>query len=186
MVVTSEASAQIANGPPPAISQLNVLPRVMPLREILRLPNKPSSKLEGSIIVTEGYLIRAIAIKPMKSLHSSGVEPHYRVHLLRKKPSYLKRLSSSSHAIIATIPARFLEAKIDVNGALISVVGARVRIIGTLKLDLSRKEHLNRSQGSLWEIRAVSDVQLCPDESCPLLPDPEPPISSEAATRWMP
>ena len=72
-VVLSLALAQVpaamadeATGacPPAAAPRSDAAPRVLPLKEAIRLPNRPNATLEGAKVVTEGYLIRTRPVRP--------------------------------------------------------------------------------------------------------------------------
>jgi hypothetical protein len=57
----------------------------------------------------------------------------------------------------------------DANGAPIALVGERVRLTGMLTFTAASKEKLNKTQGSLWELTAVSRIAPCPEEACPAM-----------------
>ncbi|OAN51417.1 hypothetical protein A6A04_15975 [Paramagnetospirillum marisnigri] len=167
MMVAGEALAKETACPQPTAPQSGAQPRAMSLKDVQALPNKPNPKVEGSVIVTEGYLVRAIAVRPSVSRCGAPVERSYQLRLLPKKPSFLKGRFSIRHAVVATVPARMVEGRVDADGAPIPLVGERVRLTGALTLAPSRWEQLNKTQGSLWELRAVTEVTPCPDGICP-------------------
>ncbi|MDO8464656.1 MAG: hypothetical protein Q7S46_05315 [Gallionella sp.] len=169
MMGAGGTSAKEAVCPPSTAPQSNFQTRAMALKDIQALPNKPDPKVEGSVIVTEGYLIRAISVRPMLSRCGARVERSYRLRLLPKKPSTLKGRFSFRHAVVATVPARLVEGRMDANGAPIALVGERIRLSGMLTFAATSKEKLNKTQGSLWELIAVSDVTPCPEEACPAI-----------------
>gem|GEM_PF-6310056 len=140
--------------------------RAMTLTDIQALPNKPDPRVEGSVIMTEGYPIHAIAVRPTVSRCEARVERSYRLRLLSEKPSALKGRFSFRHAVVATMPARLVEGRIDANGAPIALVGGRVRLTDMLTFIATNKEKLNKTQGSLWELVAVSHVAPCPEGAC--------------------
>lgn len=139
----------------------------MALTDIQALPNKPDPRVEGSVVMTEGYLIRAISVRPTVSRCGARVERSYRLRLLPKKPTSLKGRFSFRHAVVATVPARLVEGRMDANGAPIALVGERVRLTGMLTFAVTNKEKLNKTQGSLWELVAVSHITPCLEGACP-------------------
>ncbi|WP_141400445.1 hypothetical protein [Magnetospirillum sp. 15-1] len=166
-MATGAASAKVIVCPPSIAPQPNIQARVMALKDIQALPNKPDPKVEGLVVVTEGYLIRAISIRPTVSRCGARVERSYRLRLLPKKPSSLKGRFSFRHAVVATVPARLVEGRVDANGAPIALVGKRVRLSGMLTFAATSKEKLNKTQGTLWELVAVSHITSCPTGACP-------------------
>lgn len=167
MMVTSESSAREAVCPPSTAPKAIFQIRTMALKDIQALPNTPDPKVEGSAVVTEGYLLRAIAIRRPVSRCGGRVERSYRLRLLPKKPSTLKGRFSFRHAVVATAPAGLVEGRTDASGAPIALVGHWIRLSGMLSFAAASKEKLNKTQGSLWELTAVSDVTPCPEETCP-------------------
>lgn len=167
MTATGGASAKEAACPPSTALHANVQPRAMALKDIQALVNKPNPKVEGSVIVTEGYLIRAISVRPTVSRCGARVERSYRLRLLPKKPTSLKGRFSFRHAVVATVPARLVEGRMDADGAPVALVGERVRLSGMLTFAATSREKLNKTQGSLWELVAVTDVTPCSAETCP-------------------
>lgn len=165
-MATGGASAKDIACPPSIAPQPNIQARAMALKDIQALPNKPDPKIEGSVIVTEGYLIRAIAVRPTVSRCGARVERSYRLRLLPKKPSSLKGRFSSRHAVVATVPARLVEGRVDANGVPITLVGKRVRLSGMLTFAATSKEKLNKTQGTLWELVTISHITSCPTGAC--------------------
>lgn len=166
MMATGGATAKEPACPPSAAPQTNVQPRAKALKDIQALPNKPNPKVEGSVVVTEGYLIRAISVHPTVSRCGARVERSYQFRLLPKKPTSLKGRFSFRHAVVATVPAKLVEGRLDANGAPIALTGKRVRVSGMLTFAATSREKLNKTQGSLWELVAVTDVTPCSAETC--------------------
>lgn len=141
------------------VPQSNSPIRAMTLTDIQALPNKPDPRAEG-------YPIHAIAVRPTVSRCEARVERSYRLSLLPGKPSTLKGRFSFRHAVVATVSARLVEGRMDANGAPIALVGERVRLTDMLTFIATNKEKLNKTQGSLWELVAVSHVAPCPEGAC--------------------
>lgn len=142
-------------------------PHALPLKEFLRLLNRPNAKLEGSIVETEGYLVRALPIKPVVSRCHPNPERGYRLWLATRNPATLKGRVSRYRAIVAVAPAAVVEAQWGANPALEDLLGRRIKIVGAMTFNTIQRGELMKSRGSLWELRAVSTLILCTRTSCP-------------------
>lgn len=142
-------------------------PHALPLKEFRRLVNRPNAKLEGNVVETEGYLVRALAIKPVVSRCRPNPERGYRLWLATRNPATLKGRASRYRAIVAVVPAAVVEAQWGANPALEALVGQRIRIVGAMTFNATRRSELMKSRGSLWELHAVSSLIPCTGTSCP-------------------
>jgi len=171
LALVPAAMADEATGacPPAAVPLSDAPPRAMPLKEAIRLPNRPNATLEGAKVITEGYLIRARPVRPRAaaSACSAPADPTTRIWLATRKPTSLKGRISRHRALVALVPTALIQARLGQGQIPASLINKRVRIVGVLVFNPARKSALMKTRGSLWELRAVSALTPCPGASCP-------------------
>lgn len=167
----SEVSAKGLTDCPQAVpTPSNIQPHTMPLKEILRLPNRPNPKQEGAAIITEGYLTRIKEVKSIASPCPPLPESSTRIWLATRKPTTLKGRVSRHRAFVAIVPTAMIKDRLGDAQTSRKLIGKKIRIVGVLTFNSTRSSALMKTRGSLWELGAVSDLTVCPGNSCPALP----------------
>jgi hypothetical protein len=154
------------------------LAMVAPLADLLRQPpRQPSSRLERTQVTTEGWLLRVRAL-PTRAACQADTYRTAMIWLGVKRPTNLKRPGGRHAALVALVALPVLRDRLGSEQALDKLIGSRIRVTGLLGFNAARRGELNRTRGTLWEVRQVSAIIVCGNAECPPPPPPPPPVAA--------
>jgi len=145
------------------------------LADLLRQPpRQPSARLERTMVTTEGWLMRARAL-PVRPTCQADANRTVMIWLGVKRPTNSKHPGSRHNALVALVAIPVLRDQLGADQTIDKLVGNRIRVTGSLSFNAARRGELNRSRGTLWELRQVARIVVCGGAECAPPPPPPPP-----------
>ena len=127
------AATPAATCPPSAPVVVAQDPKPVALGDLLRQPREPSSRLERTLAVTEGWLIR-VRLVTLKSAACPGDSGRYAILWLgTRKPlpaTGARPNGSRNNAVVATITLTAIRDQLGGEANLEKLVGSRLKVTG--------------------------------------------------------